>query len=67
MSSSFSIGRDTSWPWNCHPLLVTIVASLKSVSFVSDGIQGSRAVKGGTKVFLTVFACVWCLSCYGNP
>lgn len=44
MSSSFSPGGDTSWPGNCHSMLVTTAASLKSVSFVSDSIQGSRAL-----------------------
>lgn len=44
MSSSCSTGRDTSWPRNCHSVLVTTAASLKSVSFVSDSIQGSRAL-----------------------
>lgn len=44
MSSSLNIGRDTSWPRNCHSVLVNTVGSLKSVSFVSDSIQGSRAL-----------------------
>lgn len=50
---------DTSWPRNCHSVLVTFVVSVKSVSvFLIVSKVVVPCCEGGTKVFLTLFASV---------